>query len=116
MNNAALRPRRFRGFTLIELMIGSAVMLVVVLGALQIYSRSNKIAADQQQYVEIQSDVRGAMFFLSRDFRMIGLGMTPPLAGYALDGTDNEVISGSTERPDRLKIIGNMEDPLILTV
>lgn len=108
-------PTRARGFTLIELLIGSVVMLIVVVGALSIYSRSNKISADQQQHVEIQTDIRAAMYFVSRDVRMIGTGLTETLAGYALDGVDNES-TGTSETPDRLKILGNMEDPLVLLI
>ncbi|HOU49145.1 MAG TPA: prepilin-type N-terminal cleavage/methylation domain-containing protein, partial [Candidatus Aminicenantes bacterium] len=68
--------RRVRGFTLIELLIGSAIMLVVVVAALSVYSRSNKISADQQQFIEMQTDVRAAMYFVSRDARMSGTGLT----------------------------------------
>ncbi len=116
MDTVVVHPRRLRGFTLIELLIGSVIMLVVVIGALQIYSRSNKVSADQQQYIEIQTDVRGAMYFLSRDIRMAGTGLSDNLMGYAIDGTDNEIISGTTETPDRLRILGNMEDPLVLAI
>lgn len=115
LRHPASFPTRARGFTLIELLIGSAVMLIVVVGALQIYSRSNKISADQQQFIEIQTDVRAAMYFLSRDVRMIGTGLTETLAGYALDGVDNES-TGTSETPDRLKVLGNMEDPLVLPI
>ena len=104
-----------KGFTLIELMIGSVIMLVVVLGALAIYSRSNKISADQQQFVELQNDVRGATYFLARDIRMAGTGVPAAFAGYVLQGFDNETgANGIT--PDRLRIMGNIEDPLTLSV
>jgi len=109
-------PARARGFTLIELLIGSTIMLVVVIGALQIYSRSNKISADQQQFISIQTDVRAAMYFISRDCRMIGAGLTAALNGYVLQGTDNESISGTTETPDRLRILGNLDLPLSLPI
>jgi prepilin-type N-terminal cleavage/methylation domain-containing protein len=115
LRHPAFFPTRARGFTLIELLIGSAVMLIVVVAALQIYSRSNKISADQQQFIEIQTDIRAAMYFVSRDARMIGIGLTESLMGYALDGVDNES-TGTSETPDRLKILGNMEDPLILMI
>jgi len=116
VNTRLLPSRRLRGFTLIELLIGSVIMLILVIGALQIYSRSNKVSADQQQFIEIQTDVRAAMYFVSRDARMAGTGLTETLLGYAVDGTDNEIISGTTETPDRLRILGNMEDPLVLAI
>jgi len=104
-----------KGFTLIELMIGSVIMLVLVLGALMIYSRSNKISADQQQYVELQNDVRAAMFFIARDVRMAGTGVPPAFTGYVIEGFDNETgANGIT--PDRLRIMGNIEDRLSLNI
>ncbi len=104
-----------KGFTLIELMIGSAIMLVIVLGALMIYSRSNKISADQQQYVELQNDVRAATFFIARDVRMAGTGVPSAFTGYVIQGVDNETgANGIT--PDRLRIMGNIEDPLVLSI
>ncbi|MHB8056236.1 MAG: PilW family protein, partial [Candidatus Aminicenantales bacterium] len=115
MRHPTSLPIRARGFTLIELLIGTVVMFIVVVGALQIYSRSNKISADQQEFVEIQTDIRAAMYFLSRDARMIGTGLTESLAGYALEGVDNES-TGTSETPDRLKILGNFEDTLVLSI
>jgi prepilin-type N-terminal cleavage/methylation domain-containing protein len=104
-----------KGFTLIELMIGSAIMLVIVVGALALYSRSNKISADQQQFVELQNDVRAATFFIARDVRMAGTGIPAVFAGYAIQGVDNETgANGIT--PDRLRIMGNIEDPLVLSI
>jgi len=111
MRRASLRP----GFTLIELLIGSVIMLVVVVGALALFSSSNKISADQQQYVELQHDVRGAMYMLSRDIRMAGAGLPAAYAGYALQGFDNET-TGASETPDRLRIMGNIETPLVLPI
>jgi prepilin-type N-terminal cleavage/methylation domain-containing protein len=104
-----------KGFTLIELMIGSAIMLVVVLGALSIYSRSNKISADQQQFVELQNDVRAATFFVARDVRMAGMGIPPAFAGYVIQGFDNETGANGVT-PDRLRIMGNIEDPMVLSI
>lgn len=107
--------RRRSGFTLIELLIGSTIMLIIVVGALSLFSRSNKISADQQQYVELQNDVRGALFFLARDFRLIGTGLPEAFAGYVLQGIDNES-TGTAETPDRLRILGNIEEPLVLRI
>ncbi|MCX6559451.1 MAG: prepilin-type N-terminal cleavage/methylation domain-containing protein [Candidatus Aminicenantes bacterium] len=106
---------RRSGFTLLELLIASTVMLVVVVSGLAIFSRSNKSSADQQQYVELQHDVRGAMFFLTRDIRMAGAGLPDVYAGWALEGVDNEA-TGTAETPDRLCIVGNIENPLVLRI
>ncbi len=106
-----------RGFTLVEMLIGGSIMLVVVLGALTLYMRSNKISADQQQYAEVQQDVRTSMFFITRDSRMAGVGLPVEFAGFFLEGVDNDTTEGSgLVTPDRLKIMGNIDEPLVLKI
>lgn len=107
--------RRPRGFTLIELLIGSTIMLVVIVAALSIYSRSNQIAVDQQQYAEIQNDVRSAMFLTMRDIRMAGVGLPEGFRMYSYEGVDNED-QGSEVQPDRLTVMGNMDWPLNMKI
>jgi prepilin-type N-terminal cleavage/methylation domain-containing protein len=104
-----------KGFTLIELLIGSAIMLVVVIGALTVYSRSNKISVDQNQYAELQHDVRSAMYLMMRDIRMAGAGLPEEFNMYGLEGWDNES-QGATVQPDRLRLMGNMDEPLDLRI
>lgn len=109
-----LRPE---GFTLIELLIGSTIMLIVIIAALAVYSKSNQISVDQQQYAEVQNDVRSAMFLVMRDTRMIGVGVPEGFRMYTLEGVDNED-QGSSDgvQPDRLTLLGNMDWPLNLTI
>ncbi|MBS3818566.1 prepilin-type N-terminal cleavage/methylation domain-containing protein [bacterium] len=108
-----MTPRK--GFTLIELIIGSALMLVIILATLYIYSESNQVSVDQQQLAELQQDVRSSMYFISRDVRNAGVGLPGEFSGYFLEGEDNEDQGGEVT-PDRLKVIGNMEDPLNLNI
>jgi len=103
------------GFTLIEFLVGGLLMLIVVTAALSLYVKSNKISADQQQFIEIQNDVRAAMFFIARDLRMAGAGLPAAFGGHALQGWDNES-TGTAETPDRLLILGAIEEPLILPI
>lgn len=98
------------GFSLIELLVGSTVMLIVVLGAMYLYVQSNKITVDQQQFAELQHDVRSSMFFVSRDIRSAGVGLPEQWQGYFIEGTDNET-QGGVVTPDRLVMMGNIEDP-----
>jgi prepilin-type N-terminal cleavage/methylation domain-containing protein len=106
---------RRRGFTMIELLIGSTVMLIAVLGALFIYARSNKISVEQQMVTEMQNDVRSSMHFVTRDLRMAGAGLPVEFAAYFVETWDNED-QGSEVRPDRIRIMGNIEDPLIIPI
>jgi type II secretory pathway pseudopilin PulG len=110
-----VQPERAAGFTLIELLVGSTCMLVAVLGALLVYSRSTRVSVEQQSVSEVQNDVRSSMFFLSRDVRMAGAGLPEEFAGWFIEGQDNED-QGADVAPDRLVLIGNIEDPLNLHI
>ncbi|HAR35767.1 MAG TPA: hypothetical protein DCR87_02440, partial [Acidobacteria bacterium] len=46
------KNRRPAGFTMIEVLIASTIMVIVIIGALTLYSRSNQISEDQQPYAE----------------------------------------------------------------
>lgn len=107
--------RRAAGFTMLELLIGSSIMLVAILGALAIYSRSNKVSVEQQMVTEVQNDVRASMFFVTRDLRMAGAGLPEEFAGYFIEGLDNED-QGAEVTPDRVRLMGNIEDPLNLPI
>ncbi len=104
------------GFTLIELMVSSSIMLVVIISALYLYMESNKITVDQQQYADLQHNIRSSMFFVSRDTRSAGVGLPEEFMGYFLEGVDNDSSQGGAVTPDRLKIMGNLEDPLDLSI
>lgn len=115
-----LRTRKYgrpgiKGFTLTELLVGSTLMLVVVVATLALYVRSNKIAVDHSQYAELQQDVRSAMYIISRDVRMAGVGLPFEFSSYFIEGWDNEDQSADVT-PDRLRVMGNMEDPLNLRI
>ena len=110
-----IASNRSRGFTMIELIVGSAVMLVAVVGALAIYARSNKVSVEQQMVTEVQNDARAAMFFLTRDLRMAGVGLPVEFAGWFIEGWDNEDQGGEV-RPDRVRLMGNIEEPLDLSI
>jgi prepilin-type N-terminal cleavage/methylation domain-containing protein len=113
MKNAT--RRRPAGFTMIELVIGTAIMLVVIVAALSVYSKSSQISVDQQQYSEIQNDVRSAMYMIMRDARMAGVGLPQQFLMYSLQAVDNED-QGATVMPDRLTMIGNMNNPVNLPI
>lgn len=108
--------KRSPGFTMIELLVGSAIMLVTILGALFIYARSNKVSVEQQMVTEVQNDVRSAMFFITRDLRMAGAGLPVEFSSYFIQGWDNEDQAGSEVQPDRVRLMGNIDDPLNLRI
>lgn len=105
------------GFTMVELLVGSSIMLIVIVATLALYARSNKVAVDQNMYAELQHDVRSAMYLMTRDVRMAGVGLPAEYAGFFLEGTDNEIQGGSSPvQPDRLLLMGNIEDPINLRI
>jgi hypothetical protein len=102
---------------MIELLVGSSIMLIAVLGALFIYARSNKVSVEQQMVTEVQNDVRASMYFLTRDLRMAGAGLPVEFSSYFIQGWDNEDQGGGGEvLPDRVRLMGNIDDPLILPI
>ncbi len=108
------RGRNSSGFTLIEVLVGSAVMLILVLGTLAMYMRTNQISVDLQQFSKLQHDVRSAMFMIGRDARSAGVGLSPTIAGYFLEGEDG--FGPGPEESDTLKVLGNFDDPLFLVI
>jgi prepilin-type N-terminal cleavage/methylation domain-containing protein len=79
---------RRKGFTLIEILVGSSIMLLIVLATLSLYMRSNKISVDHSQFAELQHDVRSGMYLISRDIRNTGFGLSTDISGYSLEGVD----------------------------
>jgi hypothetical protein len=113
--HSSASPKRAAGFTMIELIIGSAVMLIAVVAALFVYARSNKVSVEQQMVTEVQNDVRSSMFFVTRDLRMAGVGLPVEFSGYFLEGVDNEN-QGTEVLPDRVTMMGNIEDPINILI
>jgi len=104
------------GFTLAELLVASTVMLIVIIATLALYMRSNRVAVDQSMYAELQQELRSAMYFMTRDIRMAGVGLPIEFQSYYFQGTDNETQGSAEVTPDRLLMMGNIEDPLNLDI
>ncbi len=110
------RRRPDRGFTLVELLVASSIMLVMLIGTLSLYMRSNKVAVDHSMYAEVQHDVRSAMYMITRDIRMSGVGLPIEFGAFYFQGTNNETQGASPVTPDRLLLMGNIEDPITLPI
>ena len=103
------------GFTIVEVLVGSLIMLVVILATLTLYTKSNKVSVDQQQLAGLQHDVRAAMYFISRDIKSMGAGLSQQFSGYFFQGENNDNKGGVAIEPDRLRMFGN-SDPLRLLI
>src|SRR5512139_1886106 len=67
------RPRKDpRGMTLLELIIGAAIFLVVLLAAYQVFDASHATYSSGQRKVDVQQNARAAMDELMRQIRVAG--------------------------------------------
>lgn len=64
--------RRQRGFTLAEVMVATAIFAVIVIAALMIYDRSNRVFKESVEAAAMQQETRVAFDKLVRDVRMAG--------------------------------------------
>ena len=103
-----------KGFTLIEILVATAILVIFIVGALGLYMRSHRISVDQQQLAQLQHDVRSAMFIVSRDIRSAGVGLPREYSGYFVEGIDG--YGPGPINSDAIKIWGNFDEPLQLVI
>jgi len=103
-----------KGFTIVEVVVGSSIMLIVIMMTLVLYKESNEHATDQYQFAEIQHSVRSAIYFISKDIVNAGVGLSAINSGYAIESVDG--YSPSPGAPDSIKLMGNYENPLSLRI
>lgn len=72
--------RSQRGFTLIELIVGVAVSLIVIAGAVVLLQGQNRSLQGSQADRAIQETGRMALGSMSQDLRMAGFGIEPAMA------------------------------------
>ena len=61
-----------KGITLIELLVGLVTAAIVLAGVYRVFISQTRTYAVQDQMVEVQQNVRGAMEIILRDLRMTG--------------------------------------------
>ena len=66
-----------RGFTLVEITIATATMLMVSGAVYQTLTVTQRLARAQAQQVNVQSSVRSAALVLANEFRPLGAGLGP---------------------------------------
>jgi len=66
------RPRNQRGFTLAEVLVASAIFTVIIVAALLMYDRSNRVFKNSSQAIDMQQNTRVAFDKLVSDLRMTG--------------------------------------------
>jgi type IV pilus assembly protein PilW len=60
------------GMTLIELLVGLVISAIIVAGVYRVFVAQTRAYTVQEQVVEVQQNIRGAMELMLRDIRMAG--------------------------------------------
>jgi prepilin-type N-terminal cleavage/methylation domain-containing protein len=107
-----------KGFTLVELMVASAVALLVLSGVFASLSQYQKTFHKKNIEQEVQQNVRSAMMFLQRDLRYAGSGLTMGFQDlddwFGLDSSIRNIpwIISSGDGRDELIIAGITGEPV----
>jgi type IV pilus assembly protein PilW len=97
-------PRRPRGFTLVELLVGTAIGALVLTGiGLVFVSQASQYQAHASRRA-VQSSVRKAMGFMERHVRNAGYGVDPDRAILAYDSFDALSNARGVGYPDGLTV------------
>lgn len=95
-----------QGFTLLELMIGTAVAVIITAAAFTALTSSSKATRVNDQTAQTQQNGRLAMELLSHDIKMAGYGMIGPVGncGTAIVARDNNA-AGVDTGPDSVSMV-----------
>lgn len=79
------------GFTLIEMMIAIAIFGIILGGVYSVYRAQMRTHYVQQQVIDMQQNIRAAMYLMEREIKMAGLNPTGA-AGIGITTADNHTI------------------------
>ena len=65
-------PNKIRGFTLVELLVAMAISSIVLASVAAAYRTQIRTHVTQQMVVDMQQNIRGAMYIMQREIRMAG--------------------------------------------
>jgi prepilin-type N-terminal cleavage/methylation domain-containing protein len=108
--NNSLRPvmgPETRGFTLVELLVSMVVTLVVLGGVLTFFVNQQQVTREQQQVLDLQTNLRAASDRFTSHLRLVGYGVPADLTwiDWVSGFTANPmVIPGSGSSPDTIRI------------
>ena len=72
MSNRTLTTARQRGFTLAEILVTTAIFAIIMIAALTVYDRSNRVFKNATEAADLQQSTRIAFDKLVSDLRMAG--------------------------------------------
>lgn len=100
------------GFTLLEVVIGTAISTLVLLGLYQIYAANRLTYSKGEAKTVVQQNARAAIDFVSRELRMVGYdpNRTVPLLGAGTNPpTTQRAIQNATAIS--IRFIADVNDP-----
>jgi prepilin-type N-terminal cleavage/methylation domain-containing protein len=82
-----------RGFTLVEILVATAIFAMFMIGILNLLDTSTKISQLETELVDTQENARFAAYHIMRTARMVG-GAAMPFAGTTVGGGGDTWVSG----------------------
>ena len=93
------RRRTAAGYSLTEILVAMAIFAVIIVAALMIYDRSNRVFKTSMEAGDMQQNTRVAFDKMVAELRM---------AGYDFDRDGTITVSGTSQQPDeQLEFIGH---------
>lgn len=98
--------RNHAGFTLVELMVAMAIATLVLAAIYKAFEVQMRRHTAEQQVVEMQQNVRAAMYLLKRDIRLAGYNPADPpadagfVANFASFGSPHDGAGAITDASD----------------
>jgi type IV pilus assembly protein PilW len=87
----ALKANSNQGFTLLEMLVATIMVVVVMGGIYATYYSQQKSYAAQDQVAAMQQNLRAAMFYMEREIRMVGLDPSGSTASGVITATTGSV-------------------------
>jgi len=113
----SISPNKNKGITLIELLVGLAIFGVVVGGAYKAFISQQKVFVVQDQVVDMQQNLRGAVNQMVREIRMAGLGNLSMILPVTFGGkTFNNVINPDSPVNGAITILYGYQVPSAIAV
>jgi len=105
MEEGSMNPKKApneKGVTLIELLVGLVICGIIVAGVYRVFVAQTRAYTVQEQVVEVQQNIRGAMELMLRDIRMAGYksNMSPVTLTTSVFPGDNAL----TVRTDAIRV------------
>jgi type IV pilus assembly protein PilW len=105
-------PNKIRGFTLVELLIAMAMSSIVLASVVAAYSSQTRTHVTQQLVVDMQQNIRGALYIMQREIRMAGHDPTGLTGASILVADDAQLQFQSDDNGDGDFIDGVDNDPM----